>query len=116
MIIKSIKSFRFAFRGIKAVFISENNAKIHLAASIIIVSAGIFFHLDLSEWLWIALSISLVWITEAINTAIEKIVNVVSPSYNKTAGEIKDIAAGAVLLAAIFASVTGACIFIPKIF
>jgi diacylglycerol kinase len=116
MIIKAIKSFRFAFRGIKAVFISENNAKIHLAASLIIVSAAIYFHLSLSEWLWIALSISLVWITEAINTAIEKLVNIVSPQYNLSAGEIKDIAAGAVLLAAIFASITGLCIFIPKIF
>jgi diacylglycerol kinase (ATP) len=115
MILKSIKSFRFAFKGILAVFKSENNAKIHLIATIFITGLAIYFRLSINEWLWIILSISLVWVTEAVNTAIEKIVNIVSPSYNKTAGEIKDIAAGAVLLAAIFALVTGLCIFIPKI-
>jgi diacylglycerol kinase (ATP) len=115
MIIKSIKSFRFAFRGVKSVFISENNAKIHLAATFLVLGAGFYFCLDTIEWLWIALSVSLVWITESINTAIEKLVNLVSPQYNKAAGDIKDVAAGAVLIAAIFALITGLCIFIPKI-
>jgi diacylglycerol kinase len=115
MIIKAIKSFRFAFRGIKWVFISENNAKIHLAATILVLAAGFYFRLNLEEGIWISLSVALVWITESINTAIEKLVNIVSPQYNKAAGEIKDIAAGAVLLAAIFALITGLCIFVPKL-
>ena len=74
--------------------------------------AGIYFKISISDWCWLALSISIVWITESINTAIEKLVDLVSPEYNVLAGAIKDIAAGAVLIASIFAIAIGVLIFI----
>jgi diacylglycerol kinase len=113
---KCIKSFSFAFKGIYLLFKNENNARVHLLASLLVVIAGAFSHLDKTEWLWISLAITLVWVTEAVNTAIEKIVDLYSPEFNPRAGVIKDLAAGAVLMTAIFALLVACLIFIPKYF
>jgi diacylglycerol kinase (ATP) len=115
MIIKTIKSFGFAMKGIWLVFRNENNARIHFLASMGVLCAGFYFNLSRQEWLGVLLAISLVWICEAFNTALEKLVDLVHPGQGKQAGEIKDIAAGAVLIAAIFSIATAAIIFIPKI-
>lgn len=109
-----LKSFYFAFKGIYSLFKNENNARVHLLASVLVIVAGFIFDLEKKEWLWIILAIAVVWITEAINTAIEKLVDLYSPEFNPKAGVIKDIAAGAVLLAAIFAIVVALIIFLPK--
>lgn len=95
--------------------ISENNARIHLLASIVVISAGIYVELSAYEWLWIALAIALVWILEAINTAIEALVDLASPDFHPLAGKAKDIAAAAVLIASIFAVIVGIIIFFPKL-
>jgi diacylglycerol kinase len=110
-IIKSVKSFQFAFKGIWYFFKEENNAKIHLLASVLVISLGFYFKIVLQEWLWITLAIGLVWMAEAFNTAIEKLVDLVSPGFNPKAGEIKDLAAGAVVFAAMVALVIGILIF-----
>jgi diacylglycerol kinase len=115
MIIKTIRSFRYAIRGIWLVFRNENNAKIHLLATLAVMFAAFYFNLNRKEWLALILAIALVWICEAFNTAIEKLVNLVNPGYSKQAGEIKDIAAGAVLLASVFSVITALIIFIPKL-
>ena len=115
MIIKTIRSFRYAIRGIWLVFRNENNAKIHLLATIAVLCAGFYFKLNRKEWLALFLAIALVWICEAFNTAIEKLVNLAHPGFGKEAGEIKDISAGAVLIAAIFSIITALIIFIPKL-
>ncbi|MCF8373884.1 MAG: diacylglycerol kinase family protein [Bacteroidales bacterium] len=108
-------SFKYAFRGIGQFFIHTHNAWIHLAATVAVVIAGLFFDLSTPEWLFLIVAMGMVWTTEAMNTAIEFLVNLVSPGYNKLAGTIKDIAAGAVLLAAICAVLIGLFIFIPHI-
>ena len=110
-IIKSIKSFQYAFKGVWYFFKEENNARIHLIASIVVTAAGFYFEISVAEWLWITLAIGLVWMAEAFNTAIEKLVDFVSPGFDKRAGEIKDLAAGAVIFAAIVALVIGILIF-----
>ena len=110
-IIKSLKSFKYAFRGIWLFFKNENNARIHLLASVVVIAAGCYFRLKQNEWLWISLAIGLVWSSEAFNTAIEKLVDLVSPEYNSKAGEVKDLAAGAVVMAAGVALVIGILIF-----
>jgi diacylglycerol kinase len=115
MIIKTLRSFGFAIKGIWLVFRNENNARIHFLATIAVLCAGFCFNLRPKEWLGLLLAISLVWICEAFNTALEKLVNLVHPDHGKEAGEIKDIAAGAVLIAAIFSIATASIIFIPKI-
>ena len=113
MLLTILKSFPFAIRGIGLVVKGERNAKVHLLATCVILIAGIFFEISISDWYWLAMAVSIVWITESINTAIEKLVDLVSPEYHIIAGNIKDIAAGAVLIASIFALVIGILIFIP---
>jgi len=113
---KRLLSFKFAFRGLFFLFKDQPNAWIHLVAAIGVIIAGIFFRLSNSEWMFISLAIGFVFSTELANSAIEELVNKVSPEQNPVAGKIKDLAAGAVLLAAITALVIGLVIFIPKLF
>lgn len=111
MILKSLKSFRYAIRGVGKVIRYENNAKVHLLATISVIAAGFFLRISLRDWCLLLFAIALVWITEIINTAIEKIVNLVSPNRNQAAGDIKDISAGAVLVASSFAAIIGILVF-----
>jgi len=110
-----IKSFGYALSGIAYTTKTQLNFKIHLLAIAVVSLSGWFLKLTTSEWLWIVLAIGLVLVTELVNTAIELLVDLVSPAFNPQAGKVKDIAAGAVLIAAAIAVVTGAIIFIPKL-
>jgi len=112
---KRIDSFKYAFKGIGYIIKTQPNMQIHLIAAIIVILAGVFFKLSNIEWTIIVIAISIVLITETINTAIEYFVDLVSPDYNKKAGLIKDLAAGAVLFAAIGSLIIGIIIFLPKI-
>ncbi len=82
---------------------------------LIVIILGWYLRLSLSEWLWIIAASALVIIIELLNTAIEVLVDLVSPAYHEKAKIIKDVAAGAVLVSAVFAALTGLLIFIPKI-
>jgi diacylglycerol kinase (ATP) len=108
-------SFRHAFRGLNFVFRSEANAKIHIVVTLAVVSAGLYFDLSINEWCSVSLAIGLVLVAELVNTAIEQLVDIVSPEYNESAGRLKDIAAGATLAAALAAAVVGILIFGPHI-
>lgn len=110
-----IKSFRYAFKGITYVFANEHNMWIHLLATVCVMCAGFYFHLNITEWLFISLAIGLVIAAELVNSAIEKVVDFISPNFNEQAGLIKDIAAGAVLVCAIAAAIIGLIIFLPKL-
>ncbi len=112
---KIFKSFGYALRGIWLVIKTQRNFRIHLFAAVIAILAGLFFNLSHNEWAILILTIFAVFSAEAFNTAIEKIIDLVCPEYNKLAGEAKDIAAGAVLLTAIMAVIIGLIIFLPKI-
>jgi len=111
-----IKSFGYAVSGLTYAIKTQANFRIHLVAVVIVTLAGCYFHLALNEWLAIIFVIGLVLVTELINTSIEVLVDLVSPDFNDKAGKVKDIAAAAVLLAAFIAVVTGAIIFIPKLY
>jgi len=80
-----------------------------------VLTASIYFHLTSDEWRWIILAIALVWLAEALNTAIERLSDAVTIEPNENIGYAKDVAAGAVLAAAAFAVVIGLTIFIPHI-
>jgi len=112
---KFIRSLGFAFRGLKTLVVSENNARIHFVATLGAVGAGVFLEVSRTEWLWLALAITLVWMTEATNTALEKLVDLVSPDYHPLAGQAKDVAAAAVLVTAFFALVVAGFVFLPKL-
>lgn len=109
-------SFRFAANGLKRFFREEHNAWIHLAATLFVFVLARFFSVSTYECIALILSIGIVWVAEVFNTAIEKIMDRLSPGHHPAVGYIKDLAAGAVLLAAIIATITGAIVFIPKIF
>lgn len=104
-------SFRHAFRGLTFFIRSEFNAKIHLAFALAVVVAGFYFDLPANEWCCLILAIGLVVAAEILNTAIELLVDIVSPDHHVSAGRVKDVAAGAVLVAAGSAAVVGIVIF-----
>jgi diacylglycerol kinase len=79
-----------------------------------VIVLGIVFKLTIPEWCWLIFVIGLVFITEMLNTAIEFLTDLVSPEYNPLAKKVKDVAAGAVLFAAIIAVIIGLIILIPK--
>lgn len=112
---KRLKSFTYAGKGIKSFITREHNAWIHSVATIIVVILGFYLHISIIEWAILIICIGMVFAAEAFNTAIERLVNLVSPERNKTAGDVKDIAAGAVLICAIAAAMAGLLIFIPKL-
>ncbi|MGF7040197.1 diacylglycerol kinase [Mucilaginibacter lappiensis] len=110
-----IRSFGFAFKGLQYATASQLNFRIHLVASIVVIGLGFALQISVDEWQWIMLSITLVLVTELLNTAIETLTDLVSPTYNIKAGHVKDVSAGAVVVAAAFAFITGLIIFIPKL-
>ncbi|WP_143309874.1 diacylglycerol kinase family protein [Chitinophaga vietnamensis] len=112
---RRLASFGHAFNGIAAFVRREPHARIHAVATIAVVAAGCWCRLSTAEWCWIILAIALVWVTEMINTVVEKIMDHLSPEYHRNVKFIKDVAAGAVLIAAIAAAVIGALIFIPHL-
>ena len=75
--------------------------------------AGIFFGITKAEWLAVIICIGMVITAEPFNSAIERLVDMVSPQWQSIAGEVKDIAAGAVLVTAIAAAIVGLIVFVP---
>ena len=112
---KLINSFKYAFKGIGSSLKSERNMKIHFAMMVLVIMAGILLNISMWEWITCLILFGLVISLEMVNTAIEIVVDMVSPEYNLKAGHVKDIAAGAVLVNAIVAFIVGLLIFLPKI-
>lgn len=112
---KRIKSFSYALHGIRLLFSSQANARIHLIVALLVIIAGLLFRISSAEWLVIVVCISLVIAMEAMNTAVEWLTDLVSPEYHPLAGKVKDVAAAAVLITVIGAVAAGLVIFIPRI-
>lgn len=115
MIKERIQSFKYALKGIRLLFQSETNAKIHLAFTFLVIAGGLFFSVNSTEWCLLILAITMVLCAEGMNTAIEYLTDLVSPNFHELAGKTKDVAAGAVLITAIGAAIIGCIIFLPKI-
>jgi len=112
---KSLKSFAYAFNGLKIMFKEEFNAWIHLIIIVFVAVMGFVFDISSSEWIYISLSIGLVFSLEIINTAIEFLADFVSPDKHLAIKKVKDLAASAVLFASLAALVVGIIVFLPKI-
>ncbi|UIR57563.1 diacylglycerol kinase family protein [Sphingobacterium sp. SRCM116780] len=110
-----IKSFTYALNGFKILFKEEHNARIHFIATIIVIIAGFFFHISTTEWLIVILCIGAVFSLEIINSAIENLADLVCQTPNEFIKKAKDLAAAAVLIAAIVSIIIAMLIFIPKI-
>ena len=111
-----IKSVGYAFRGALLLLNKEASIKIQFFIALLITAAGFFFNISSTEWIVQLLAIGLVMSMEGINTAVEEIANFIHPEHNNKIGLIKDIAAGAVFFASIFAIIIGLIIYLPKIF
>ena len=115
-IVARAKSFTYAIRGVGLIFKTQHNSWVQLIIAFIVLAMGIFFDISQTEWLFIILSIGLVISAEAFNTAFEFDIDLTSPTYHPYARDTKDVAAGAVLITSVMATVVGLMIFLPKIF
>jgi len=109
------QSFADAGRGIAFLLASQPNARIHALATVAAIALGAVLGLTAGEWCWIALAIALVWVAEALNSALEALADAVHPERDARVGRAKDTAAGAVLVAAIASAVIGALVFGPRL-
>lgn len=110
-----LKSFQHAFRGVGLVVRSQPNAWIHAAATVGVVALGWWTRLAAWEWCALVLAIGLVWVAEALNTALEFLADEVSLEKRELIGKAKDVGAAAVLLAAITSVVIGLLVFLPHL-
>lgn len=113
---KRLKSFQYAFQGLKVMLLEEHNSRIHLVAAIIVILAGFLLKISLMEWVLLAIVIGSVFISELFNSAIEHFANHLSPEQSENIGKVKDLAAAAVLVSAFISIITGCVIFLPKIY
>jgi len=110
-----LRSFVYAFRGIRLMLASQHNAWVHAAATVAVIVLGAVVRLSTGEWSLIAIAAVGVWTAEALNTAFEFLCDVASPEFHPMVEKAKDVAAGAVLLAAIGAVIVGVLIFAPHL-
>ena len=108
------KALKNSLRGIFLSVTTERNIKIQLVFAIIATICGVIFKISMIEWICLVVTIFLVLITESLNTAIEKTVDMITNEYNENAKNIKDISAGAVLFSAMSSVIVGLMIFLPK--
>lgn len=110
---KQLRSFRYAWQGIRGCVGREQNLSFHLIVTVAVVTLGFGLGITRGEWVAVCLCIGLVISAELFNTAIERLVDLVSPQRHPLAGQVKDIAAGAVLVCALAAIAVGLIIFVP---
>jgi diacylglycerol kinase len=115
-IVERLKSVSFALAGIGVMLRTQHNAWIHLAATIVVVGAGLWFGVAREEWISLVLAMIAVWTAEALNTAFELLCDVASPEFHPLVKQAKDVAAAAVLIAAIGATIVGLLVFVPHLF
>lgn len=109
------KSFSYALTGIKTALWSERNMRIHLIASIFVIGCSLYFSISKFEWLFVIVAIGGIFSLELINTAIERVVDMITDKYHPLAKQAKDLAAGAVFIYAVTAVVIGIFIFLPHV-
>ena len=114
-IAKRLKSFTYAFNGLKVLFQEEHNSRIHLFATICVIIAGVLLKLAVLEWVAVAFAVGLVFSGEIFNSAVEDLSDVVCPERDDRIKKVKDLAAAAVLVNAITAAAIGLLVFVPKI-
>ncbi|MCA1021421.1 diacylglycerol kinase [Halobacillus litoralis] len=107
--------FACAWKGIRLVWSSERNFRIHTAAAVLALTAGGILGLSTVEWAVLIVTIALVLTLEMVNSAVEKLLDHLHPSHHQAVGAVKDVSAGAVLTAAGGSVVVGIFLFGPKL-
>lgn len=108
-------SFKCAMAGIVHMIRTQSHARWHLVSTLVVICLGLGWRVSGAEWIALVVALALVWTAEALNTAIELLGDAITRENHPLIGHAKDVAAGAVLLAALFAAVIGGLIFVPKI-
>lgn len=114
-VVARLKSFTFAFEGFAFMLRTQHNAWVHLVATIAVVALGFVLQVNADAWRWLIAAMALVWVAEAMNTAFEHLCDVVSPQFHESVKRSKDIAAAAVLVCVIAASLLGAITLTPYV-
>ncbi len=114
-IAKRLKSFTYAFHGLRVLLREEHNSRIHLLATLCVIVAGVVLHISALEWVAVAFAVGIVFSAEIFNSAIEDLSDVVCPERDERIKKVKDLSAAAVLVSAFTALIVGLVIFIPKI-
>lgn len=104
-------TFRYAAEGVIYALRTQINMRIHVAAALLVIIAGLILRISRLDWLFVCVAMALVTVAELINTAVEAAVDLISPDIHPLAKAAKDTAAGAVLLAAVFAVIIGIFVF-----
>jgi diacylglycerol kinase len=109
------QSIGHAIDGIINLIKQERNAKIHLASTMLVIYVGYKFDFSSQEWIWISLAVACVWVAELFNSSIERLTNLVSPEHHPLAKQVKDYAAGAVLVMSLWAILAFCLIALPHL-
>lgn len=110
------QSFLCALNGLKFLWRTQVHARWHAVTSLAVIAAAVYYQVERWEWGMLLIAMALVWTTEAMNTAIEQLGDAVTKEKHPLVGLAKDIAAGAVVLAAVFAAGVGVLVFGPRVF
>ncbi len=110
-----VRSFGWAFAGVWSMLRHQRNAQIHALITLVVLVFALVLRVSANEWVALVLAIALVLALEALNTALEAVVDLASPQVHPLAKQAKDTAAGAVLIGAIGAAIAGCIIFLPKL-
>ena len=113
---KRLKSFSYAFNGLKIALKEEHNVRIHFVATVFVVVLSLLFDINIYEWIAVIFAIGFVFAMELLNSAIENTADFISLEKHDTIRKIKDLSAAAVLVSAFAALIIGLIIFLPKIF
>lgn len=109
------KSFAFAFEGIRQAFKREPNFRIHVLLALVASGAAFYLNFSAIEWIILLFTVATVIIAELINTAVESLVDLVSPDIREEAKLAKDVLAAAVFVSALLAVIVGVLLFLPKL-
>ena len=112
---KRIKSFSYAFAGLKVLFKEEHNSWIHAVAAVCAITAGFLLDISTIEWIAIIIVIGMVISAEIVNSSLERTADFIKAERDDRKRDIKDLGAAAVLVCAITAAITGIIIFLPKL-
>ena len=110
-----IRSFGYAFRGIWTMLRSQRNAWIHALATVLVIGIGVALRVSNNDWKWLVLAMVSVWGAEALNTALEFLADAAKPEFHPLVKKAKDVAAGAVLIAASGSAVIGVLVLGPPL-
>ena len=108
-------SFVYALRGIRHVIRTQHNAWLHVVATAAVLLLGFSLSISGIEWCCLIVCLTVVWTAEAFNTALESLTDLITPEFHPLAGIAKDVAAGAVSIAAVGTAMVGALVFVPHV-